>query len=83
MAYDDDIYSDEPEIPAGDPVRKYILLCLWQAQTDRATELTIGKLESNGVSVRYKVDGRWYSLSPFPAKLRPDVLSGNFERCPE
>jgi len=74
MPSDSDWPEIWPEIPESDPVRKYILLFLWQAQTDNATELTIGKVESKGVSVRYKVDGRWYSLSPFPAKLRPDVV---------
>jgi hypothetical protein len=66
--------SDEPEIPESDPVRRYILLVLWQAQTDQATELIIGRVESTGVSIRYKVDGGWYTLSPFPAKIRPDVV---------
>ena len=75
MPSDSDWPEIWPEIPESDPVRKYILLVLWLAQTDKATELTIGRLESTGVSVRYKVDGRWYTLSPFPAKIRPDVVT--------
>jgi hypothetical protein len=74
MASPSEFVLDEPEIPESDPVRKYIVLVLWQAQTDKATELTIGRVESNGVHVRYKVDDRWYTLSPFPAKIRPDVV---------
>ena len=74
MACADEFLSDEPDIPESDPVRKFILLVLWQAQTDNATELIIGKLESTGVHVRYKVDDRWYTLCPFPAKIRPDVV---------
>ena len=63
-----------PEIPESDPVRKYILLVLWSAQDDKATELTIGRACPEGVSVRYKVAGQWYALSPFPARIRPDVV---------
>jgi len=74
MASVDIFHSDEPAIPESDPIRKYILLVLWQAQTDKAAELTIGKAEAIGVAVRYKVDGVWHTLTPFPAKLRPDVL---------
>ena len=74
VACTNELDSDWPGIPESDPVRKYILLGLWQAQTDKATELTIGRIESNGVSMRYKVAGRWYTLTPFPAKFRPDVV---------
>jgi type II secretory ATPase GspE/PulE/Tfp pilus assembly ATPase PilB-like protein len=74
MASADVFHTDEPEIPESDPFRKYILLVLRQAQTDNATELTIGRAEPTGVHVRFKVDGHWYSFTPFPAKLRPDVV---------
>ena len=37
-------YSDDRELPDMDPVRKFVVLVLWQAQLDRATELVIGTL---------------------------------------
>jgi hypothetical protein len=67
-------FDPAPEIPNA---RKFILLVLWQAQADRATELVLGLRlpDGSGTPLRYKVDGRWYDMSPFPSHIRPDVVT--------
>jgi type II secretory ATPase GspE/PulE/Tfp pilus assembly ATPase PilB-like protein len=57
------------------PVRKYVLLVLWLAEQDQASEIHIGgPVTREGVPVRYLVDGMWYDLTSFPAHIREQVL---------
>jgi len=58
-------------------VRRFIHLVLLQAQQDQATALIFGVAKhSAGVPIRYKVDGTWCDLEPFPYSIRADVVSG-------
>ena len=58
------------------PVRRFIHLLLFQAQRDNATELIIGAAAPSGnTPIRYKVEDKWYDLSPFPSHVRPDVIA--------
>jgi len=63
------------ETKHDDAIRRFIHLVLLQAQEDKATELIIGVAQSRGTPIRYKVEGTWYDLSPFPSHIRPDVVS--------
>jgi type II secretory ATPase GspE/PulE/Tfp pilus assembly ATPase PilB-like protein len=64
-----------PRLPEMDPVRKYVLLVLWQAEQDQASEIHIGgPVTHEGVPVQYLVDGTWYDITPFPAHIRVQVL---------
>ncbi len=56
-------------------IRRFIRLILLQAQQDGATELIIGIRSPGGVPIRYKVEGTWYEMSPFPSDIRADVVS--------
>ena len=71
------VFDPGSEIPDADPVRKFVLLVLWQAQEDGATELVLGVPlpDGSGTPFRYKVDGSWYDMSPFPSHIRPDVVT--------
>jgi type II secretory ATPase GspE/PulE/Tfp pilus assembly ATPase PilB-like protein len=57
-----------------DPIRRFVLSVLYQAQTDRATELVISTESGNQSPIKYKVDGSWYDLSQPPPHILPDVL---------
>lgn len=57
-----------------DPIKRFTLLILFQAQQDRATELTIGLAKSGQSPIRYKVGGTWHDMSPPPAHIVPDVV---------
>jgi hypothetical protein len=57
-------------------VRRFIHLVLFQAQQDHATELVLGATSASGdTPIRYKVEGAWYDMSPFPSHIRPDVIA--------
>jgi type II secretory ATPase GspE/PulE/Tfp pilus assembly ATPase PilB-like protein len=58
-----------------EPIKRFTLLVLWQAQQDHATELTIGQASSGRPAIRYKVGGTWYDMSPPPAHIMPDVVA--------
>ena len=58
-----------------EPIRRFILLVLWQAQQDHATELTVGPASRGRPAIRYKVGGTWYDLSPPPVHIMPDVVA--------
>jgi|SRR6185369_14417281 len=59
-----------------DAVRRFIYLVLLQAQQDGATELSIGVASEGGVTpMRYKVEGTWFDLPPFPSHIRPAVVA--------
>jgi hypothetical protein len=57
-------------------IRQFILLILFQAHQDRATELIIGVASPDGLTLlRYKTKDVWQDLGPFPSHIRPDVIS--------
>ena len=58
-----------------DPIRRFTLLVLLQAQQDRATELVIAPTISERTAIRYKVEGTWYDMSPPPFHILPDVVA--------
>lgn len=66
-----------PDIPDADPIKRFILLVLWQAHTDGATELVFGVPPQGGpdTPLRYHVDGHWYDLSPFPSAIRLGIIT--------
>jgi len=70
----------EPWLPDMEPVRKYVVLVLWQAQQDRADEVLIGQaIPNQGVPIRYLVAGSWYDIEPFPEHLRGQVVQTAIE----
>ncbi len=58
-----------------EPIKRFTLLVLLQAQQDHATELTIGPASRGRPPIRYKVRGTWYDMSPPPAQIMPDVVA--------
>lgn len=62
-----------PELPEMSPVRKFIVLVLWQAQEDQADDVVIGEPTSHQVPIRYRVGGTWYEMTPFPEEIREAV----------
>jgi type II secretory ATPase GspE/PulE/Tfp pilus assembly ATPase PilB-like protein len=57
-------------------VCRFIRLVLFQAQQDQATEVIVGIASpSEGVPIRYKIEGAWHEMATFPAHIRPDVAS--------
>jgi type IV pilus assembly protein PilB len=59
----------------GDPIKRFTLLVLFQAQQDHATELTISGRAEGRAPIRYKVEGAWYDMSPPPEHILPDVIA--------
>jgi type II secretory ATPase GspE/PulE/Tfp pilus assembly ATPase PilB-like protein len=64
------------QLAAKSPVRRFINLLLMQAEQDCATELVIGVAPegSDGIPIKYKVEGCWYDTSPFPSDIRARVV---------
>jgi type II secretory ATPase GspE/PulE/Tfp pilus assembly ATPase PilB-like protein len=58
-----------------DPIKRFVLLVLFQAQQDRATELLIAPTSGGMAPIKYKVDGTWYDLSQPPSHIFPDVMT--------
>jgi len=58
-----------------EPIKRFTLLVLFQAQQDHATELTIGLASTGRPAIRYKVGGTWHDWSPPPAHIMPDVAA--------
>jgi hypothetical protein len=59
---------------SDDPIKRYALLVLFQAQQDHATELVIGAGECDGPPIKYKVDDIWYDMSQPPAEILAAVV---------
>jgi len=57
-----------------EPITRFTLLVLFQADQDRATDLTIPAAGSTA-PIRYKVRGDWYDLSPPPQHILPGVVA--------
>ncbi len=66
-----------PDLAAKNPIRRFINLVLMQADQDCATELIIGAAPGGGegTPIRYKVEGCWYDVSPFPSDIRARVVA--------
>ena len=66
-----------PQLAAKSPIRRFITLVLMQAEQDCATELVIGVEPEGGegTAIKYKVEGCWYDMSPFPSGIRARVVS--------
>jgi hypothetical protein len=58
-----------------DPIKRFTLLLLLQAQQDHATELTIAPATSGEPLIRYKVAGTWHDMSPTPTHILPGVIA--------
>jgi len=58
-----------------DPIHRFTLLVLFQAQQDRATELTIASAIIGRSPITYKVGGTWYDMSPPPAHIMAGVVA--------
>ncbi len=57
-----------------DPVKRFTLLVLFQAQQDHATELCIAPWSGTQAGIKYKVGGTWYDMSPPPPHILPGVI---------
>lgn len=66
-----------PQLATKNPIRRFITLVLMQADQDCATELIIGvpQADGEGTPIRYKVEGCWYDMSPFPSDIRARVVN--------
>ena len=58
-----------------DPVKRFTLLLLFQAQQDHATELAIAPGGGERPAIRYKVGDAWHDLSPPPSHVPPGVVA--------
>lgn len=68
-----------------EPIRRFTLLVLLQAQQDRASELVVDASAGQGSGIRYRVDGTLYEISPPPPHLIPQVVAelGRLANLPE
>lgn len=58
------------------PVRRFTMLLLFQAQQDKATELVIAPCAHEGApAIKYKVGKNWYALSPPPEHILAEVVA--------
>jgi hypothetical protein len=60
---------------SDNPITRFTLLLLFQAQQDHATELTIAPAIGERAPIRYKVQGNWYDFSPPPEQILPEVVA--------
>ena len=58
-----------------EPINRFTLLLLFQADQDHATELKIPPASGPPTPIRYKVRDHWYDLSPPPEHILPGVVS--------
>ena|SRR5437899_9515379 len=57
-----------------EPIKRFTLMVLFQAQQDHATELVIAPAIHERPPIRYKVEGTWYDFSSPPAHILPGVV---------
>ena len=57
-----------------DPIKRFTLLVLLQAQQDHATELVVAPATMTA-PIGYKVEGTWYDMSPPPADMLPGIVA--------
>ena len=67
--------SEAAQYMSEDPIKRFTLLVLFQAQQDHATELTIAPASAGRPPIRYKLGSTWYDLSRPPAHILPDVVA--------
>jgi len=60
---------------ADDPIQRFTLLLLFQAQQDHAMELVVSPTDREPSPIRYKVEDTWYDVSPPPAHVVPAVVA--------
>jgi hypothetical protein len=74
-----------PDIGREEAIRRLIRAILFEAQKEGARELFIGPASSKGIPIRYKVEGTWYEMHPFPSRIRPAVVAelGSMAGFPE
>ena len=58
-----------------EPIRRFTLLVLFQAQQDHATELVIAPPSGTRSPIRYKLGDAWHDMSPPPADILPGVMA--------
>lgn len=59
---------------ASAPVVRFVNLVLYQAVTDRASDIHFEPFEHD-FKIRYRVDGALYEMTPPPANLAPAIIS--------
>ena len=57
------------------PVQRFVLLVLFQAQEDGATELKIAPNNSAGPAISYQVNGKWHNWAPNPAHILSEAIN--------
>jgi hypothetical protein len=68
--------SNRSESKPDEAIGRFIILLLFQAQKDKATELVIGVASPGGKTpLRYKAEEAWHDMPPFPSHIRPAVIS--------
>ena len=60
---------------SDEPIKRFTLLVLFQAQQDRATELVVDPSATTGSAIRCRVDGTMYEFSPPPLRIVPGVVA--------
>lgn len=58
-----------------EPIKRFVLLVLFQAQQDHATEVTVAPVGGERPPIRYKVGDTWCDMSPPPAHILPGVVA--------
>ncbi len=58
-----------------DPIKRCVLLVLWQSQQDGASELTIGLSAAGEPPIKYKVGGRLYEWKSPGANQARDLIA--------
>jgi hypothetical protein len=78
----------EPEkqftVVEGSDAYTLVVVLLFRAQEDQATEFVIGPSSGADTPMRYKIGDSWRDLPPFPARIRRDVVAelGRIARLP-
>ena len=58
-----------------DPIKRFTLLVLFQAQRDHAVEMTIAPAMSGRSPIRYKVGDTWHDMAPPPTHILSGVVA--------
>ncbi|HZV33951.1 MAG TPA: hypothetical protein VFB72_05185 [Verrucomicrobiae bacterium] len=60
---------------ADTPIERFVLLVLFQAQQDGATELKFPPANATNATISYQVDGKWHDFAPPPAHILPQAIN--------
>ena len=63
------------ELMSEDPIKRCVLLVLWQSQQDQASELAIGLSAAGEPPIKYKVSGTWHGWKAPGANLASDLIA--------